>query len=41
MDLGALFEDEPVIGIPVRGDEYNRKAPGHQDANGDHCAPGN
>lgn len=41
MELDALFADEPVTGIPARADEYSRKMPGHQDANGDHCRAGN
>lgn len=37
MDLGDLFEGECVLGVPEPADEYGRKMPGHQDANGDHC----
>ncbi|MBB6376969.1 hypothetical protein BKA01_004227 [Pseudonocardia eucalypti] len=37
MNEPALFDDDAVTGIPVRGDEYVRKMPGHGDAQGDHC----
>jgi hypothetical protein len=32
-----IFEGEIVLDVPSLGAEYDRKAPGHQDANGDHC----
>lgn len=35
--IDSLFEGEPVLGTPSIGDEYGRKMPGSQDANGDHC----
>jgi hypothetical protein len=33
-----IFEGEPVMAVPSAASEYSRKAPGHQDSNGDHCA---
>jgi hypothetical protein len=38
MTFDEIFEDEAVMAVPSAASEYNRKAPGHQDANGDHCA---
>ncbi|MGH3615164.1 MAG: hypothetical protein ACRDRK_21730 [Pseudonocardia sp.] len=32
-----IFEGEAVMGVPSAAAEYERKAPGHQDSNGDHC----
>lgn len=37
MNFDELFDDEPVMGVPAMAEEYSRKLPGHQDANGDHC----
>lgn len=36
MDLDELFEGLAVTGAPLLADEYGRKMPGNQDANGDH-----
>ncbi|HEX2419068.1 MAG TPA: hypothetical protein VHJ83_13260 [Micromonosporaceae bacterium] len=33
----ALFEGEPAVGVPAADREYQRKAPGAYDAQGDHC----
>jgi hypothetical protein len=38
MKIDEIFEDEAVTAVPSTASEYNRKAPGHQDSNGDHCA---
>jgi hypothetical protein len=38
MNIDEIFEDEAVTAVPSAASEYNRKAPGHQDSNGDHCA---
>lgn len=36
--VDSLFEGELVLEVPSIGDEYGRKMPGAEDANGDHCA---
>ena len=36
--LDALFEGEPEVGVPTADREYQRKAPGAYDAQGDHCS---
>lgn len=33
-----IFEDDVVMEVPSAAAEYERKAPGYQDSNGDHCA---
>jgi hypothetical protein len=38
MAFDEIFDEDAVIAVPSAASEYNRKAPGHQDANGDHCA---
>ena len=37
MDFDDFFIGEGVLGVPEAADEYGRKMPGHNDANGDHC----
>ncbi|OLT06091.1 hypothetical protein BJF90_18015 [Pseudonocardia sp. CNS-004] len=37
MSFDEIFADEAVMDVPSAASEYNRKAPGHQDSNGDHC----
>lgn len=32
-----LFDDVPALAVPRYADEYGRKMPGAQDAQGDHC----
>lgn len=36
MNLDDLFEGGALLGEPSSADEYLRKQPGFQDANGDH-----
>jgi hypothetical protein len=38
MAFDEIFDEDAVMAVPSAASEYNRKAPGHQDANGDHCA---
>lgn len=38
VDVDELFEGEPVLAVPSAASEYQRKAPGAYDAQGDHCA---
>jgi hypothetical protein len=38
MDIDEIFEDEAVMAVPSAASEYNRKAPGNQDSNGDQRA---
>ncbi len=35
--LDAMFEGEPTVGVPTADSEYQRKAPGAYDAQGDLC----
>lgn len=35
--IDALFTGEVVLGVPTTAAEYQRKMPGHSDAQGDHC----
>lgn len=37
MNLDDLFVGDAVTGAPLLSDEYGRKMPGQNDANGDHC----